>query len=329
MLYERIPLIRYLPDGAGGPGVTVNDAMARADLFEAERPRLHRVAWRLLGSAADADDAVQDAWFRVDRADLADIANLPGWLTTVVSRICLDRLRTRTSLRETSIDPVGVSLAANGPAPQAEAELTDATERALVTVLQTLSPDERLALVLHDMAGMPFDEIATLLDRTAASTRQLATRARRRVREAAPPTPVEHQRQRDTVMAFLRASRSGDLAGLIALLAPGVVLRADIGAIQMGAEPVVTGAEAVARNFSGRAAAARLAVIDGAPGVAWFAGHEVRVAFVFTMGADGQVQAIDLVADPATLATIVVAPLVTRDNLKTGLAPEALMKQEP
>lgn len=326
MMLERIPVIRYYPDGAGGSGVTANDAMARVNLFEAERSRLHRVAWRLLGSAADADDAVQDAWFRFDRADLAEIANLSGWLTTVVSRICLDRLRTRTSLRETPFDPAVATLMATEPAPHAEAELVDAAERTMVTVLQTLSPDERLALVLHDMAGMPFDEIAALLDRTPASTRQLATRARRRVREAAPPTPVEHQRQRETVMAFLRASRSGDLAGLIALLAPGVVLRADAGAIQMGADPVVQGADAVARTFSGRAAAARLALIDGAPGAAWFAGHQVRVAFAFTVDADGQVLGIDLVADPATLETIVVDPIVKRGAVKTGLAPGALME---
>ncbi len=306
--------------------MTANDAMIRGALFEAERPRLHRVAWRLLGSAADADDAVQDAWFRFDRADLAEVANIAGWLTTVVSRICLDRLRTRTSLRETPLEPAAATLTAAEPAPHAEAELTDATERAMVTVLQALSPDERLALVLHDMAGMPFDEIAALLDRTAASTRQLATRARRRVREAAPPTPVEHQKQRETVMAFLRASRSGDLAALIALLAPGVVIRADIGAIQMGSEPMVHGADAVARTFSGRAAAARFALVDGKPGAAWFAGHEVRVAFVFTVDDDGYVTTIDLVADPATLAATVVEPVVKRGALKTGSPPGALME---
>ena len=297
--------------------MTVNDATMRGDLFEAERPRLQRVAWRLLGSAADADDAVQDAWFRFDRADLAEIANLPGWLTTVVSRICLDRLRTRTSLREAPLDPASTTLVAPHASPQAEAELTDETERALVTLLQTLSPDERLALVLHDMAGMPFDEIATLLDRTAASTRQLATRARRRVREAAPPTPVEHRRQRETVMAFLRASRTGDLAALVTLLAPDVVLRADIGAIQMGAAPVVQGVDAVARTFSGRAAAARLALVNGVPGAAWFSGHDVRVAFAFTVDDEGWVTAIDLLADPVTLAGLEVDPVVKRGGLKT------------
>ena len=291
---------------------------SRAEIFERERSRLRLVAWRVLGSAADADDAVQDAWFRFDRADLDAIVNVPGWLTTVVSRICLDRLRTRTSLRETPLDP-HTSLMTTTAAPQEAAELTDTTERALVTLLQTLAPDERLALVLHDMAGMPFDEIAALLDRTAASSRQLATRARRRLREAAPPTPAEHHRQREVVTAFIQATRAGDLATLIGLLAPGIVLRADAGAVRMGADPVVEGAEAVARTFSGRAQAARLAWIDGVPGVAWFAGHQVRVAFSFTLAPDGRVAAIDLLADPVTLARTSVAPLVKRGEWKTGM----------
>jgi RNA polymerase sigma factor (sigma-70 family) len=307
--------------------VTAGDAVGRAEFFEQERPRLQRVAWRLLGSSAEAEDAVQDAWFRYERADQATIASLPAWLTTVVSRICLDRLRTRTSLRETPLDPAA-PLEAPSPTPQAAAELTDATERALVTVLQTLSPDERLALVLHDMAGMTFEEIAALLGRTSASTRQLATRARRRAREAAPPTASEHQRQREVVTAFLQASRAGDLTGLIDLLAPGVVLRADIGAVRMGADPIVQGAETVARTFSGRAAAARLALIDGVPGAAWFAGHEVRVAFVFSLDADGTIGAIDLVADPATLTQKDVDPLVKRGLLKTGSLAGALMKED-
>ncbi len=306
--------------------MTANDTMVRVDLFEDERPRLQRVAWRLLGSAADADDAVQDAWFRFAHADLADIANPPGWLTTVVSRLCLDRLRTRASLRETPIDPAATTITAPEPPPHTEVEISDAAERAMVTVLQTLSPDERLALVLHDMAGLPFDEIATLLDRTSASTRQLASRARRRVREAAPPSPVEHQQQRETVMAFLRASRRGDLPELISLLAPDVVLRADSGARQMGADPVVQGADAVARTFSGRAAAARLALVDGLPGAAWFAGRDPRVAFAFTVDDQGKVIAIDLLADPATLATIGVEPMVKRGVWKTDLASEALME---
>jgi len=293
--------------------VSVSERAIRAEAFEQERSRLRQVAWRLLGSRADADDAVQDAWFRFDRADLGTIANVPGWLTTVVSRICLDRLRTRTSLRETALQP-DAPLRSATPAPQDAAELTDATERALVTLLQTLVPDERLALVLHDMAGMPFDEIATLLNRTPASSRQLATRARRRIREAAPPTTAEHQRQREVVSAFIQATRAGDLPALIALLAPGIVLRADAGAIRMGAEPVVEGAEAVARTFSGRAQAARLAWIDGVPGIAWFAGHDVQVAFSFTLAPDGRVVAIDLLADPVTLARTSVEPLVKRGN---------------
>jgi RNA polymerase sigma-70 factor (ECF subfamily) len=240
-----------------------------------------------------------------------------------VSRICLDRLRTRTSLRETALQS-DAPLLATTPAPQDTAELTDATERTLVTLLQTLSPDERLALVLHDMAGVPFDEIATLLERTSASTRQLATRARRRIREAAPPTPAEHHRQREVVSAFIQATRAGDLAALIGLLAPGIVLRADTGAIRMGADPVVEGAEAVARTFSGRAQAARLAWIDGVPGVAWFAGHDVQVAFSFTLAADGRIAAIDLLADPVTLARTSVEPLVKRGGLKTAMANRAL-----
>jgi RNA polymerase sigma factor (sigma-70 family) len=228
--------------------------------FGTHRDHLRAVAYRMLGSAADADDAVQEAWLRLDRASGTDIRNARAWLTTVVARICLDILRTRTARREV---PLEVPPAADVPGPEQEAELADSVGLALLVVLDTLTPAERLAFVLHDLFALPFTEIAPILDRSVPAAKMLASRARRHVRTVQAPSS-DRARQREIVEAFLAASRDGDFGALVQLLDPDVVARADVG----GGEPIeVRGAEAVARQalaFSHRAAGARLELISGA-----------------------------------------------------------------
>ncbi|KUL24877.1 sigma-70 family RNA polymerase sigma factor [Actinoplanes awajinensis] len=265
--------------------------------FEDARPHLRTVAQRILGSAHEADDAVQEAWVRVIRADTGDVGNLTGWLTTVVSRICLDMLRSRSARREDPAElPVTVPAAAAGP--EDEVLLTDAIGPALLLVLDTLSPGERLAFVLHDLFGVPFSQIAEVVGCTPEAARQLASRARRRVRGAEGPAEHNLNRRRAVVDAFLAASRGGDFGALLELLDPEVVLRADAAAVAMGSDERVTGADLVARTFTGRAQAARLALIDGQPGAAWLHRGEPRVLFVFTIGATGLVAGIELLAEP-------------------------------
>ena len=285
--------------------------------FEDHRGHLRAVAQRVLGSSADADDAVQEAWLRLSRSDADEITNLRGWLTTVVARISLDMLRSRAARRETHWAPdsstVGdgtvTALTTATPDPAAEAELADSVGLALLVVLDTLSPTERLAFVLHDLFGLPFEEIAPVIDRSPAAARQLASRARRRVRSAEPSPahgePGTGSGTRAVVEAFLAASRGGDLSRLLELLAPGVVLRSDAAGVAMGSAPVVEGAPAVAETFSGRARAARLVLIDGRPAALWSMGGTPKVAFLFTV-TDGRVAAIDLVADPRRLAALEV-----------------------
>jgi RNA polymerase sigma factor (sigma-70 family) len=278
-----------------------------ADRFEAERPRLRAVALRMLGSSAEADDAVQETWLRLDRTGAADqIENLAAWLTTVVSRICLDLLRSRSTRRE---DPLHERPeAADGPDPAEEAELTDAVGAALLVVLDTLRPAERLAFVLHDLFALPFDDIAAITGRSPAAVRQLASRGRRRV-QAPEELPERARRtQRRVVEAFLTASRSGDLAGLVELLDPGAVVRADGVAVAMGSAPVVEGASAAAETFSGRALGARLVEIDGYAGATWSRHGELTVAFSFTME-DDRIVEIELLADPDVLAVLDWSPL--------------------
>ena len=275
-----------------------------ADRFEANRPRLRAVAQRMLGRPDEADDAVQEAWLRLSRADTDDVANLAGWLTTVVSRVCLDMLRSRAARREQPAElPEQVSEAAQ---PESEALLADAIGPALLVVLDTLGPSERLAFVLHDMFAVPFPEIAGIVGCSPAAARQLASRARRRVQGAAADADdddtVDLARRRTVVDAFLAASRGGDFAALLALLDPGVVLRADAAGVQTGAAALVTGANAVAETFCGRARAAQLALIDGDPGALWSMNGTPRVAFAFRIDDAGRITAIDLVADPDTLA---------------------------
>jgi RNA polymerase sigma factor (sigma-70 family) len=277
-----------------------------AQRFEDSRPHLAAVAYRMLGSRAEADDAVQEAWLRLARSDVDGVDNLRGWLTTVVSRVCLDMLRSRTSRRE---EPLAVDeRTAQEPGPEGEAVLADSVGAALLVVLDTLAPAERLAFVLHDLFAMPFDEIGAVLGRSPAAARQLASRARRRLQGAGPDDDAEPARRREVVAAFLAASRGGDFAALLALLDPDAVVRADAAAVVAGAEAEVRGAAAVAETFSGRAKAARLALLDGEPGLVWSHRGEVRMAFAFAV-VDGRVTDIELISDPTRLAAMGVEPL--------------------
>jgi RNA polymerase sigma-70 factor (ECF subfamily) len=273
--------------------------------FEQQRGRLYAVAYRILGSANEADDAVQEAWMRFDRTDVSDVANLDGWLTTVVARVCLNMLQSRKTRRETPLDEVALDATEHRDTldPADEAVLAESVGKAMLIVLDTLSPAERLAFVLHDMFAMPFDEIAPIVGREPAATRQLASRARRRVAGADPDSETDVVRQRGVVEAFLTASRSGDFAALVALLDPDAVARSDDATVQSGAPAAVRGADSVAAMFAGRARAARPALIDGRPGLAWLVGGEAKVVFDFTI-VDGVVRAIDLVADAEVLAQL-------------------------
>src|SRR5919198_1193351 len=220
-----------------------------AGRFEEHRAHLRKVAYRMLGSVSEADDAVQEAWLRLSRSDTSDVENLGGWLTTVVGRVCLDMLRRRTSRREDPLEahlPDPIVSHADGIDPEHEALLADAVGLALLVVLESLGPAERLAFVLHDMFAVPFEEIAPIVGRSPAAARQLASRARRRVRGAAAVPEAHLTRQREVVDAFLAAARGGDFDALLAVLDPDVVLRADRGAVPPGASRVVRGARAVA-----------------------------------------------------------------------------------
>jgi RNA polymerase sigma-70 factor (ECF subfamily) len=276
-----------------------------AERFEENRSHLRAVAYRMLGSTSEADDAVQEAWLRLSRSDTSAVENLGGWLTTVVGRICLDLLRSRTSRRE---EPLGVrlpdSLLGETEGPEHEALLADAVGPALQVVLETLAPAERLAFVLHDIFGVPFEEIAPIVDRTPAATRQLASRARRRVQGRESSGEADRARQREVVDAFLAASHAGDFGALLAVLDPDVRLRVDEAALQMGAQSgwltrsEFRGANEVAEFFAvRRARAARPALINGEPGIVWAQGGTPRVVFNVTV-TDGKITAIDLHADP-------------------------------
>jgi RNA polymerase sigma factor (sigma-70 family) len=281
--------------------------------FEAHRTHLRAVAYRMLGSAPEADDAVQEAWLRLNRADSRDVENLGGWLTTVVARVCLDMLRSRKARREESLpaqqsEPASSHVAASDP--ERAAVLADSVGPALLVVLETLAPAERVAFVLHDTFGVPFEEIASIVGRSPTAARQLASRARRRIQGGAIVLEPDIEREREVVSAFLAASRDGDFDRLVALLDPEVVLRADQVAVDAAAarraagapalSRVVRGSSAVAKTFSGRAQAARIALVDGAVGAAWAPGGQPRAAFGFTVG-DGKIVEIEVLADPETL----------------------------
>ena len=276
-----------------------------AEQFEHNRTHLRAVAYRMLGSETAADDAVQESWLRLSRAGADGVENLGGWLTTVVARVCLDMLRSRKSRREEPLgaqEPEPIVSRDGGVDPEHEALLADSVGLALLVVLETLTPAERVAFVLHDLFDVPFDEIAPIVGRSPAAARQLASRARRRMQGAtAPGTDVT--RQRAVVDAFLAASRGGDFDALLALLDPDVVLRADRAAVQAGASEELRGAPAVAEQFSGRAQVAQPALVDGAVGLVWAPGGQPRVVFDFTI-AGGKVVSIEMVADSERLGQL-------------------------
>jgi RNA polymerase sigma factor (sigma-70 family) len=276
-----------------------------AEQFEHNRTHLRAVAYRMLGSETAADDAVQESWLRLSRAGADGVENLGGWLTTVVARVCLDMLRSRKSRREEPLgaqEPEPIVSRDGGVDPEHEALLADSVGLALLVVLETLTPAERVAFVLHDLFDVPFDEIAPIVGRSPAAARQLASRARRRVQGAAA-SGTDVIRQRAVVDAFLAASRGGDFDALLALLDPDVVLRADTAAVQAGASEELRGAPAVAGQFSGRAQVAQPALVDGAVGLVWAPGGQPRVVFDFTI-AGGKVVAIEMVADSERLGQL-------------------------
>ena len=275
-----------------------------AQLFEENRGHLRAVAYRVLGSAAEADDAVQEAWLRLSRSDTSGVDNFAGWLTTVVARISLDMLRARSTREQYEMAPAPVTHAAPDPAEQAE--MADSVGLALLVVLDTLAPAERLAFVLHDLFAMPFEEIAPIVGKSPAAARQLASRARRRVRGATAPPDVA--RQRALVTAFLAAAKEGDFSGLLAVLDPSVELRLDDVTAAMGGASPATGPDAVASVFSGRAKAVRAVLLDGVPGLVWQLHGEVKVAFVLSFSAD-RITAIEMVGDPDRLAGLEVETL--------------------
>jgi RNA polymerase sigma factor (sigma-70 family) len=276
-----------------------------ADRFEASRPHLRAVAYRMLGSLSEADDAVQEAWLRLSRSDTSEIDNLGGWLTTVVARVSLDMLRSRRSRREEPLEAVHVPEPIIGRPdavdPEHQALLADSVGLALLVVLETLSPAERLAFVLHDMFGVPFDEIGPMVERSPTAARQLASRARRRVRGAAPAPDSDLAEQRRVVDAFFAAARDGDFDGLLAVLDPDVVARADGGPTRITAE--TRGAEAVAANaitYARLAPYVRPALVNGAAGVVVVPPEGVFSVMGFTV-AGGRIVEIDALVDPERL----------------------------
>lgn len=279
----------------------MNEKNFWAGQFEANRAHLRKVAYRMLGSVGEVDDAVQETWLRLSRSDAAAVENLRGWLTTVVARVCLDMLRARKSRREEPMGP-HVPEPAVDNAPERESEMADNVGTALLVVLETLTPAERLAFVLHDMFAVPFEEIAPIVDRTPAAARQLASRARRRV-QGAPAPDAELSHKRRIVDAFLKASREGDFEGLLAVLDPDVAFHADAAAQRLGALPEIRGAQAVAETFKGRAQAAKTALVDGEVGVAVILGGALRIALRVSVAGD-RIAAIEAVADAARLAEL-------------------------
>ncbi len=282
--------------------------------FEEHRTRLRAVAYRMLGSLSEADDAVQEAWLRLNRSDTSGVENLGGWLTTVVARVCLNMLRSRRSRREEPLDvrvPEPILGRDDGTDPEHEALLADSVGLALLVVLETLAPAERLAFVLHDMFGVPFAEIAPIVDRSPASARQLASRARRRVRRTVSVPDADLAYQRKVVGAFLAAARDGDFEALLTVLDPEVVLRADYGAAQEGASRVVRGVRAVAGQalaFSRFAPFSRPALVNGAAGAVTIPGGRLSAVMGFTI-TRGKIVEIDILADPERLGRLDLAVL--------------------
>ncbi len=280
-----------------------------AEQFETHRPHLRAVAYRMLGSVSEADDAVQDAWLRVSRADTSDVENLGGWLTTVVARLCLDELRSRRARREEPLGahaPEPIVSSVDGGDPEGEAMLADSVGLAMLVVLETLTPAERLAFVLHDTFALPFDEIAPIVGRSTEATRQLASRARRRVRGAVASSDVDLGRQREVIDAFVAAARAGDFDALLAVLDPDAVVRGDTAAFRLGGAREVRGARAVATQaltFRALAGGGRNALVNGAPGIVVFAGERPFAILGFTIRGD-RIVAIDVTADPERLSRL-------------------------
>jgi RNA polymerase sigma-70 factor (ECF subfamily) len=264
--------------------------------FEVSRPRLQALAYRILGSRTEAEDAVQETWLRLARTDIAHIDNLGGWLTTVTSRVCLDRLRSRRARPEQAIGTIPDALVGGADAdePGDEVLLADSVGAALIMVLDLLAPTERVAFVLHDVFAVPFDEIAPVVDRSPEAARQLASRARRRLQANATTGDLDLVRQRQVVDAFLRAARNGDFDALLNLLDPEVVLRPDAAAIRMGSLRETRGAAAVASSMGARGA--QLAIVDGLTGLVWMPGGRLRGAVQFTV-TNGRIVAIDVTGD--------------------------------
>jgi len=291
-----------------------NDLLA--ERFQAHRNHLRRVAYRMLGSIGEAEDAVQEAWLRLSRSDATTVDNLGGWLTTIVGRICLDMLRSRKTRGDQEDGTLVNEPAApsqEGLQPDAELLLADSIGVALLAVLETLTPAERVAFVLHDMFDLSFEEIAPIVGRSAIATRQLASRARRRVHGGSAPTETDAAHQRELVGAFFAASRDGDFQALLAVLDPDVVFRADAAAVRGAAANIargapalaseVRGASAVAEIFRGRARGAQPALVDGLAGAAWAPGGRPRAVFTFVV-ARGKIAEIEIVADPAHIAEL-------------------------
>lgn len=277
-----------------------------AERFEQQRPRLRALAYRMLGSVAEAEDAVQEAWLRVSRASGEDVDNVAAWLTTIVSRQCLNMLRSRSSRRE---DPLEVRLpdpvveSGDGIDPAEQSALADSVSLALLVVLETLDPAERLAFVLHDMFAVPFDQIAAMLDRTPGAARQLASRARRRVQGVSPAGQPDRGRQREIVDAWIAAARGGDFDGLVALLHPNAVLRADTGGAGSG---LVRGAAAIAgraTRYRARGLQARYAMVNGGPGIVATIDGRPSAILAFNV-VDGLITEVDILTDPHRLAKL-------------------------
>ncbi|CAM4492690.1 sigma-70 family RNA polymerase sigma factor [Nocardia ninae] len=287
------------------------DMLARQ--FETHRDHLRAVAYRMLGSLSEADDAVQEAWLRLARQDSDEVANLAGWLTTVVSRICLDMLRSRAARREEPVDLLAeLGDAAYDSDPEHEAVLIDSVGRALLVVLDTLGPDERVAFVLHDLFAVPFDQIAPIVGRSTATTKKLASRARQRAQGETTATAAELAEQRHVVEAFLTAARGGDLDALLAVLAPDVVRVADPAALPAGLSAVVRGAAAVAKEtvlLQRRSQVAALALVNGAVGILVAPRGKLLLALAVTVR-DGRVAGYEVIADPARLRELDIAVLV-------------------
>src|SRR5262245_4727799 len=289
-----------------------------AERFQEHRGHLRAVAYRMLGSLTEADDAVQEAWLRLSRTDTSDVENLGAWLTTVVARVCLNILQSRRSRREEPLDtfmPDPVVSRDDEVGPEDQALLADSVGLALLVVLETLTPAERLAFVLHDVFDVPFDEIAPIVDRSATATRQLASRARRRVKGAAPVPDADSPRQREVMDAFIAAARDGDFDALVAVLDPDVVLRADGGVLPAGASRVVRGATAVAgqmvafRRRMGSSIGGVPAKVNGGPGVISRTADGRLFSVMGCTISRGKIVEIDILADPERLAALDVAEI--------------------